>query len=112
MLPRKFVNQQITPARGMVINRLVDSRSLILVEQVWQFKGLETAPIAEKIFPNTGRIRDTNWGWLEVPNLLEEKEYLILPVQSENMMEPTSIMLTAMIKKSIDDFKDLNSYLV
>jgi hypothetical protein len=111
MLPRKFVNQQVTPATGLIINRLVDSTSLVLVEEVWQFKGLETDPLEDKCFPSTGRIKSEKWGWLEVPSFMEQEEYLILPVQPTSMMEPHPFTLEAMIKKSIEDFTHLNKYL-
>jgi len=111
MLPRKFANQQVTPAKGLIINRLVDSSSLVLVEEVWQFKGLEDAPLEEKCFPRTGRIKSEKWGWLEVPSFMDPEDYLILPVQPVNMMEPHPFTLEAMIKKSIEDFVQLNKFL-
>lgn len=111
MLPRKFANQQVTPAKGLIINRLIDSRSLVLVEEVWQFKGLDEAPLEEKCFPRTGRIKSERWGWLEVPSFMNQEEYLILPVQLTNIMEPHPFTLEAMIKKSIEDFAHLNKFL-
>lgn len=109
MLPREIMNEQLTPAKGMVINRLVGNGSLILVEEVWQFKGLSDAPLTEMCFPKTGRIRTSQWGWLEVPSFMEESEYLIVPASPNHMMVPSQDMFTAMIKKSIQDFKEIKS---
>lgn len=102
MLPRKLVNSQLTPAKGLIINKLLDSRSLILVEEVWQFKGLETSPLSEMCTPS-GKIRTSNWGWQEVPLLMED--YLVVPAGLENMMNISTLTLENMIKKSIGDFK-------
>jgi hypothetical protein len=109
MLPQKLVNTQITPAKGMVINRLLDSRSLILVEEIWQFKGLKRAPITEMIKPD-GKIKHNSWGWREVPQILEQGDYLVLPAWPHNIMELKQHILDAMIKKSIADFKRLNGF--
>jgi hypothetical protein len=108
MLPRELINEQLTPARGMVINRLVGNRSLILVEEVWQFKGFPESTLSEMCFPKTGRIRDSKWGWAEVPSFLEEEDYLIVPAEPVNMMVPSEKIFTAMIKRSIQDFKEIN----
>lgn len=109
MLPRLMINSQLTPAKGMVINRLVGNRSLVLVEEVWQFKGFPNAELTEMCFPKTGRIKYSQWGWEEVPSFMEEEEYLIVPTQPTNMMIASETMFTAMIKKSIQDFKVINS---
>ena len=71
MLPREFVNPQLTPAKGLVVNRLIDSRSLILVEEVWQFKGLSSGPLSE-MCTTAGAIKSENWGWKELPSMLPE----------------------------------------
>jgi hypothetical protein len=109
MLPREFINEQLTPAKGMVINRLVGNRSLILVEEVWQFDGLPDATLSEMCFPKTARIRDSRWGWAEVPSFMPQEDYLIVPAAPTNIMMPSEPMFTAMIKKSIQDFKEINS---
>lgn len=109
MLPREFINVQLTPAKGMVINRLVGNRSLILVEEVWQFDGFPDATLSEMCFPKTGRIRDSRWGWAEVPTFLANEDYLIVPAEPTNMMAPSESTFTAMIKKSIQDFKEINN---
>jgi hypothetical protein len=110
MLPREFLNPQITPATGLVINRLVDSRSLVLVEEVWQFKGFVDSPQEEVCF-QSGRIKSENWGWREIPEIVAEGDYIMLPAFPHNLMEPNSSVLEAMIKKSIRDFQQLNGYL-
>lgn len=109
MLPRKFLNAQVTPAKGLVINRLIDSRSLVLVEEVWQFSGLEHAPLEEMCFPS-GRIRQSNWGWYEVPEILEDDDYLVVPAAPHNMMPPSPNTLEVMIRQSIADFKNINGF--
>ena len=109
MLPRKFLNPQLTPAQGLIINRLIDSRSLILIEEVWQFKGLQTAPLAEMCF-SSGSIKRGSWGWREIPELLEKDDYIVLPAGPHNLMEPTTNMLEKMIKKSVVDFKKINGF--
>jgi len=110
MLPRAFVNPQLTPAKGMVVNRLIDSRSLILVEEVWQFKGLTTSPTAE-MCTAFGSIRSDNWGWKEVPELVDEGEYIMLPAFPHNLMEPSHEAVQAMIKKSVEDFKRIHGFI-
>lgn len=109
MLPRELINQQVTPAKGLIVNRLIGNKSLVLVEEVWKFKGFPDSPLEEKCFPRTGRIKDSMWGWEEMPTFLKKDDYLIVPAEPENMMMPTETMFTAMIKKSIQDFKTLNS---
>lgn len=109
MLPRELMNEQLTPAKGMIINRLVGDGSLILVEEVWQFKGFPDAPLTEMCFPKTGRIKNSQWGWLEVPSFMEKSKYLIVPASRTHMMLPSQEMFTAMIKKSIQDFKDIKN---
>lgn len=108
MLPRKFINPQVTPAKGLIINTLLDGSCLILVEEVWQFKGLKTSPLSEMCLPS-GRIRQANWGWQEVPSLVKDDDYLMLPAQKHNLMEISGNILDKMIEKSIIDFRDLNS---
>lgn len=110
MLPKKFINPQRTPARGLVINRLVDRKSLILVEEIWQFMGPRQAPLTEMCF-SSGRIRQANWGWQEVPELVEGDKYIIVPAQPHNLMEPTTAMVEAMICRSIRDFQEINGFI-
>jgi len=110
MLPRKFINPQLTPAKGLVINRLLGSKHLILVEEVWQFKGLQHSPLEEMCMPS-GRIRSNNWGWREVPELLDNDEYIIVPAEPHNLMEITSASLESMIKKSVVDFKKVHGFI-
>lgn len=112
MLPRKLINQQLTPAKGIIINRLVDNRSLVLIEEVWQFKGLATSPIEDKIPKVANNIKSHNWGWVEVPNVIVKKDYLVLPVQTVNMMNTDNNTLKAMVSMSIKDFTELNKFLV
>lgn len=109
MLPREVMNEQLTPAKGMVINKLVGNGSLVLVEEVWQFKGFSDAPLTEMCFPKTGRIKTTQWGWLEIPAVMAQDEYLIVPATPDNMMIPSHDMFTAMIKRSIQDFKEIKN---
>ncbi len=109
MLPKEFINPQRTPARGLVINRLVDRKSLILVEEVWQFTGLHRAPLKEMCF-SSGRIRQVNWGWQEVPELILGGEYIIIPARPHNVMEPTAATVEAMIRRSIRDFQEINGF--
>lgn len=110
MLPREFLNPQVTPAKGLVVNRLVDSRSLILVEEVWQFKGLSTGPISE-MCTSFGSIKSENWGWKEIPELVEKGEYLMLPAEPHNLMEPNVGTIEAMIRKSVQDFKSIHGFI-
>jgi len=110
MLPRKYLNLYLTPAKGLIINRLVDRRSLVLVEEVWQFKGLSHAPLAELCF-SRGGIKQVNWGWQELPQLMSEDEYLIVPAHPHNLMEPEEAVLDAMVRKSIQDFQKINGFI-
>lgn len=109
MLPRELINEQVTPAKGMVINRLVGDRSLILVEEVWQFKGIPEPTLGDMFSIKMGRVRDTLWGWEEVPRFRNLEDYLIIPAQLHNMMNQSADIFTAMIKKSIQDFKSINN---
>lgn len=109
MLPREFLNPQLTPAKGMVINRLVDSRSLILVEEVWQFKGLSTSPVTE-MCTSLGSIKSESWGWKEIPEMVPEGDYIMLPALPHNLMEPSYDTVQEMIKKSVEDFKRINGF--
>jgi hypothetical protein len=111
MLPREFINEQVTPAKGLIIERTKSYKTLILVEEIWQFKGLEFAPIEEKFSMSTGRIKDHNWGWQEVPSILPEDEMLIVPALIENLMSPTIDTLEKMITTSVADFKAINRIL-
>ena len=109
MLPRKFLNPQLTPAKGLIVNHLVDSRSLVLIEEVWQFNGFSDAPLSEMCM-STGRVRSNCWGWQEIPKVLDDDEYIILPVNSHNLMEPSISMVEAMIRKSVADFKRVHGF--
>lgn len=110
MLPRKTINIQLTPAKGLIINQLLDSKSLVLVEEVWQFKGLETSPLSEMCISG-GRIRHNNWGWMEVPKIVKKDDYLVIKAEHYNLMEPTEEVLSAMIKRSIKDFRSIRGSL-
>ena len=109
MLPREFLNPQLTPAKGLIVNRLVDSRSLILVEEVWQFKGLTSSPVSEMV-TSFGSIKSENWGWKEIPELVDDGEYIMLPAETHNLMEPNLGTFEAMIRKSVQDFKKIHGF--
>ena len=110
MLPRDFINPQLTPAKGMVINKLVDSRHLVLVEEVWQFKGVTPQKPTKEMCFSTGDIKHSNWGWKEIPELVEDDSYIILPTFPHNLMEPKIDTIEAMIKRSIRDFKSVHGF--
>jgi len=111
MLPRELMNPQVTPALGMVINHLLDDSSLILVEEVWQFKGLEYSPLSE-MCTSSGRVRQVNWGWQEMPKVFKENnKYLVVPAKHHNVMKPSVKTLEVMVKKSIQDFKALRGFI-
>ena len=110
MLPRKFINEQLTPAKGLILNRFLDSNSLVLIEEVWQFKGFPEKVLSEMCFPS-GKLKQINWGWQEVPSLMkEEGDYLVVKAQPENLMELTTFSIEEMIKKSVADFKVINGF--
>ena len=110
MLPREFINPQSTPATGMIINKLLGSKHLILVEEVWQFKGLNAEEVTTEMCHPNGDIKHNNWGWKEVPYLTQGEEYLIVPALPHNLMKLSSPTLDAMIKKSITDFKKIHGF--
>jgi len=110
MLPRKFLNPQMTPATGLIINKMVDKSSLVLIEEVWQFHGFPDVSLTEMCFPS-GNIKQMNWGWQELPSLINPDEYLVIPAKPHNLMKPGSVTLNAMIQKSIMDFKELNGFI-
>ena len=110
MLPKKFINPHRTPARGLIINRLIDRKSLVLIEEVWQFKGLHHSPLTEMCF-SSGRIKQVNWGWQEVPELIAKDKYLIIPAQPYNLVEPTYTALETLVRRSIQDFQEVNGFI-
>lgn len=109
MLPKEFINPQKTPATGLIINQLVDSKRLVLIEEVWQFKGFPIEKLSEMCFPS-GRIKHNNWGWKAIPSMVAPGKYIIIPVPLSNLMEPNSHILNALIKESIADFKRIYGF--
>jgi hypothetical protein len=110
MLQRKIINKHLTPAKGLILNKLLGSRSLVLVEEVWQFKGLTNAPLQSMCYDN-GSIKHHRWGWAEVPSLLEDNDYLILTMPDEKLSQINSTVLESMIKKSVTDFREINDFI-
>lgn len=107
MLPRKFINPQLTPAKGIIVNKLINRKVLILIEEIWQFKGWREAPLGEQCLPS-GKIRGDYWGWQEIPNIIKDKDYLVVPAQPHNIMKINYATLDKMIEKSILDFKQVH----
>ena len=73
LLPQRFISPYVSPAKGLILNRLMGSKSLVLVEEVWQILGLKVGqdvPYEEVCFPEEKRIRHSAWGWQEIPELL------------------------------------------
>jgi hypothetical protein len=104
LLPQKIVNAQITPAKGLIINRSLSMKSVVLIEEVWQFKGLETSPLSEMCL-SPGKIREANWGWQEIPAILNKiNEYLLVEVFAHDIFPLTPSVLDEMISKSIAEF--------
>lgn len=106
MLPREFISPQLTPAKGLIINKLLDSRALVLVEEVWNFKGFSDAPLKE-MCTSSGGLRQESWGWSEIPSIIDD-EYIIVPAWPHNLMQPKVDILEKMITKSVADFKSIN----
>jgi hypothetical protein len=104
LLPREIVNPQITPAKGLIINKLLDRTSLVLIEEVWQFKGLPDQPMKD-MCTSYHSIRNIAWDWIPLPQLLEEfDDYLIVPAKDKYLKAPTVDVLEKMITKTINDF--------
>jgi hypothetical protein len=109
ILPQNFINPHITPAQGLIINRFINTKSLILVEEVWQFKGLFSDK-KEAITPS-GNIRASKWGWQSIPEITKKSdEYLMVEVLPHNIMVPSQSTLDAIINKAIEDFFKLEKY--
>lgn len=110
LLPEKFINPHLTPAKGLIINQLVDRKSLILIEEVWQFKGLTNSPLNE-MCTSVGSIKSDRWGWLELPHIIKDDEYIVLPAKPENVMYLTELIMEEMIKKAVESFKKINGFI-
>src|SRR6188508_2479762 len=84
LLPQRFISPYVSPAKGLILNRLMGSKSLVLVEEVWQILGLKVGqdvPYEEVCFPEEKRIRHSAWGWQEIPELLNDpQDYLLVEV--------------------------------
>lgn len=103
ILPQKFINPHITPATGLIINRFVNLKSLVLVEEVWQFKGLMESPRQGMI--NSHRLKSTSWGWQAIPEIVKkENDYIMVELMPESIMVPSQKILDDIISKAIEDF--------
>ncbi len=108
MLPQKFVNPHLTPAVGLIINRFVNTKSLVLVEEVWQFKGL-AEDIENLGITKSGKIKSSSWGWQAIPEITKkENEYLMIEVLPSNIINPSNKVLDHIIQKAIEDFFRVN----
>lgn len=110
ILPERFINPHITPAKGLILNQLIDKKSLVLIEEVWQFKGLTSSPLDEMCF-STGTIKSKNWGWIELPHIIKDKEYMILPTKQTEVMSLTDNIMEEMIKLAVISFKKINGFI-
>lgn len=112
ILPQKFINPHLTPAKGIIVNRLIDSRSLILVEEVWQVLGLkigDSFDFEETCFLEDRRIRHNKWGWQEVPQIIKDPaEYLLVEVLPTEINPISEVVLDGMIRRCINDFFEVN----
>ncbi len=108
MLPQKFINPHLTPAIGLIINRFVNTKSLVLVEEVWQFKGLFEDAQNQGVL-SSGKIKSSSWGWQAIPEIVKkENEYLMIEVLPSSIMPPSEKVLDNIIQKAIEDFFVLN----
>lgn len=105
LLPNNFFNAQTTPSTGLLINRTLGREAIILVEEVWQFQGLETDDILEKV-TLTGALRHSSWGWIEVPKITDKT--MVIKVEPNLVKEAKPHILEKMIHESVADFKRIN----
>lgn len=105
LLPNNFFNAQATPSTGLLINRTLSREAIILIEEVWQFHGLETDDLSDKI-TLTGAIRHSNWGWVEIPKITDKT--MVIKVEPNLVKEAKPHILDDMIYKSVVDFKRIN----
>jgi len=88
LLPKHFIYPHKTPAKGLVTNILLDSSALVLVEEVWRLdKNLDVALT----------------GWLEAPKVIGHN-YLMLPINCNNLLIPSNEVLSLLINFSIKDY--------
>lgn len=105
LLPNNFFNAHTTPSMGLLIKRTLSREVIILVEEVWQFQGLETDDLSSKV-TITGAIRHNNWGWVELPRVTDEN--MFIKVEPNLVKEVTPHILEYMIHESVVDFKRIN----
>ncbi len=107
VLPQKFINPHITPAIGLIINRFINTKSLVLVEEVWQFKGLKE-DIKMGVF-SSGRIKSNHWGWQAIPEITKDaNEYMLVELFPDSIMVPSKNVLDSIISKAVEDFFRVN----
>lgn len=103
LLPEKFINPHKTPAKGMVINKLLGLKCLVLLEEVWQFNGL--IPTEDDIL---------SWGWEPVPRLLKDhkkKTHLLFSEDSTKVYSIGTDILGNLIQASVISFKEVNGFI-
>lgn len=108
LLPQKIINPQITPAKGLIINHLLGSKLLVLVEEVWQFLDVgwgEEFPLEKAVFISGKRIRSDKWGWKTIPELTgKPDEYFLVELFPRSVYSTKQEILDEMIHASINDF--------
>jgi hypothetical protein len=105
LLPNNFFNAQATPSTGILIKRTLDREAIILIEEVWQFYGLETDDLNSKV-TLTGAIRHSSWGWIEIPKITDKT--MVIKVEPNLVKEAKPLVLESMIHSSVADFKRIN----
>jgi hypothetical protein len=105
LLPNNFFNLQATPSTGIIIKRTLDRGAVVLIEEVWQFFGLETESIEEKISVY-GSLRQERWGWVEIPRITDK--VMVINVKPELVKEVKPHILEGMIHTSVSEFKRIN----
>lgn len=104
LLPQKIVAGHKTPAKGLIIKSEPPSKATLLVEEVWTFKGPEQSAAEEKFLAN-GSLRTINWDWVEAPQILKDKDYVIFKTNYTKLFSITEDILDALIKMAVMDLK-------
>lgn len=83
LLPRQFITPHKTAGKGLITNILLDRNFLILIEEIWHYKF---------------------FGWVEVPHVLKERDYLFTSASPNNVKTISEIHLDNFTQLTLRDY--------